>query len=255
MIRQPRKLRVRKPILFYLFPKDAYYVPSAARVGQLLEAMDQTLELGLRAGATFWGVLRENPPEPDKPGDPPPGEGQAFEASNYDEFRERAENLNGLEEIQIKLGPPGREPLVELGVGTAKTERIEVRGYKRLRMVGLGDLKDARQVCPSCGEGQPLGNSHPARPDPRYDCSCAEASRLYPTLDFRWAGPSRNPFPSPFPATVSRSIFMAWRIRMSRVDQPGQRKKSRELLPYPAVGFRTWRPSRPRSAAGCERCW
>ncbi len=144
-------------------------------------------------------MLRENPPEPDKPGDPPPGEGQAFEASNYDEFRERAENLNGLEEIQIKLGPPGREPLVELGVGTAKTERIEVRGYKRLRMVGLGDLKDARQVCPSCGEGQPLGNSHPARPDPRYDCSVCGGLTPLPDTRLSLGGTESQSVPIAFP--------------------------------------------------------
>ncbi len=67
MITQRRKRRVRKPILFYLFPRDAYYVPSASRVRQLLDGM-----------------------------------------------------------------------------------------------VGLGSLEDARQVRPSCEEGQPLENSHPA---------------------------------------------------------------------------------------------
>ena len=62
---------MRKPILVYLFPRDAYYVPSASRVRRLLDAMDRTLELGLQTGGTFWVALRENPPERGKPGGPP----------------------------------------------------------------------------------------------------------------------------------------------------------------------------------------
>ncbi len=56
-----RKPPVRKPILFHLFPRDAYYVPSASRVRKLLDAMDRTLELGLQTGGTSWVALRENP--------------------------------------------------------------------------------------------------------------------------------------------------------------------------------------------------
>ena len=63
-----------------------------------------------------------------------------FEADSFNEFCERAEKLNGLEEIRVNLGQPGRELLADLGGGTAKTGKtqgIEVRGYKRLSMVAL----------------------------------------------------------------------------------------------------------------------
>ena len=193
---------MRKPILFYLFPRDAYYVPSASQVSKLLDAMDQAMELGLQAGGTFWGALRETPPEPDKPGDPPPGEGQAFEASHYDEFRERAQHLNALEEIQVNLGRPGREPLTELGVGTAqtpRTARIEVRGYKKFRMVGLGSAENALQVCPTCEEGQSLRDSHPGRPDPRYYCTACGSLTPLPETRLSLAGMEAEPVSIAFP--------------------------------------------------------
>lgn len=193
---------MRKPILFYLFPREAYYVPSAGRVTQLLDAMDRTLELGLKTGGTFWGSLRENPPEPDKPGDPPPGEGQAFEADSFDEFCERAEKLNGLEAIHVNLGRPGREPLADIGVGTAKTaktQRIEVRGYKRLRMVGLNGLEGARQVCPPCGEEHPLESSPPAHPDPRYYCTVCGGLTPLPETQLLLGGTPSPSVPIAFP--------------------------------------------------------
>jgi ribosomal protein S27AE len=171
-------------------------VPSASRVRQLLDAMDRALELGLQTGGTFWGALRENPPDPDKPGDPPPGEGQAFEADTFDEFCERAEKLNGLEEIQVNLGRPGREPLVDLGV---RTERIEVRGYKRLRMVGLAGFEDARQVCPSCEEGHILESSPPAHPDPRYYCTVCGGLTPLPETRLSLGGTPSSSVPIAFP--------------------------------------------------------
>lgn len=222
---------VRKPILFYLFPRDAYYVPSASRVRKLLDAMDRTLELGLQTGGTFWGALRENSPEPGKPGDPPSGEGQAFEAGSFDEFRERAEKLNRLEEIQVNLGRPGRDPLAELGVGTARTERIELRGYKRLRMVGLGSLEDARQMCPSCEEGQPLENSHPAHPDPRYYCTVCGGLTPLPETRLSLGGTQSQSVPIAFPCYCFVLHFHA----ATDPDEQGGPARPAEEVPRVAV--------------------
>ena len=228
MITQRRKRRVRKPILFYLFPRDAYYLPSASRVRKLLDAMDRTQALGLQTGGTFWGALRESPPKPNKPGDPQPGEGQAFEAGSFEEFRERAEKLNGLEEIQVNLGRPGREPLAELGV---RTKRIEVRGYKRLRMVGLGSLEGAHQVCPSCEEGQPLENSRPAHPDPRYYCTVCGGLTPLPETRLSLGGTQSQSVPIAFPCYCFALHFHA----AADPDEQGGPSEPAEEVPRIAV--------------------
>jgi len=148
---------VKQRVRYYLFPRDAYFVPSSRRLVDLLETMDRDMDLGLQVGGTFEGSFRERASEESE-------EERVLEVTSFQDFVMESGDLSGeLREIQVSLGRPGRELLRDL-----ETEKIEIRGHPSLVMVDLTGVEQARLVCPSCGERHALEGS--AQPDPRFYC-------------------------------------------------------------------------------------
>jgi len=192
---------LKHPARYYLFPRDAYFVPSVGRLIDLLEAMDREMKLGMEAGGPFQGFLRVQPPEGMATGDDPSR--QVLEATSFDDFRARCgEAASEPKEIQVQLGRPAREPLREHGM---ETESIEVLVFPSLRMVDVGDM-EPRLVCPTCGEGSHFDASFSIRPDPRF--YCGRCGGLTPLPDTRFAvGESDEGIP--FPCYRSVVLFDA----------------------------------------------
>ena len=151
---------------YYLFPRDAYFVPSLSRLVDLLEVMDREMELGLQAGGLFQGFVRMRRPEEATTAEQPSE--RILDATSFEDFRARSGKVSGEpKEIQLQLGRPGREPLRSHDLGT---KNVEVQGFANLRMIDVGDVEPARLSCPSCGQQGPIDASFSVRPDPRYYC-------------------------------------------------------------------------------------
>lgn len=172
---------MRHPARYYLFPRDAYFVPSVGRLVDLLEAMDREWELGLESGGSFQGFLRFPAPEGMEKGEQLSQ--QALESTSFEDFRARCgETIRGPKEIHVQLGRPGREPLLDHGM---ETKGIEVLVFPSLRMADVRDVEQACLVCPSCGERSHFEASFSVRPDPRW--YCGRCGGLTPLPDTRFA--------------------------------------------------------------------
>jgi hypothetical protein len=150
----------------------------------LLEAMDREMDLGIETGGPFQGFLRVQAPEGATGDDPSQ---QVLEATSFDDFRARCgemaiEPKEIPKEVYVQLGRPAREPLREYGM---ETDSIEVLIFPSLRMVDVGDMEQARLVCPSCGERSHFDASFSVRPDPRFYCS--RCGGLTPLPETRFA--------------------------------------------------------------------
>jgi ribosomal protein S27AE len=188
----------------------------------LLEAIDREMDLGIETGGPFQGFLRVQAPEETATGDDPSQ--QVLEATSFDDFRKRCGEMASEpkeipKEIHVQLGRPAREPLREHGM---KTESIEVLVFPSLRMVDVGDMEQARLVCPSCGERSHFDAAFSVRPDPRF--YCGRCGGLTPLPDTRFAvGDTDEGIP--FPCYRSVVLFDA------EVEAPGDSV----LAPVPGV--------------------
>jgi hypothetical protein len=150
--------------------------------------------------------LRVQAPEGTATGDDPSQ--QVLEATSFDDFRARcgeaaSEPKEIPKEIYVQLGRPAREPLREHGM---ETESIEVLVFPSLRMVDVGDMEQARLVCPSCGERSHFDTSFSVRPDPRF--YCGRCGGLTPLPDNRFALGEKDEG-IPFPCYRSVVLFDA----------------------------------------------
>lgn len=172
---------MKQPARYYLFPREAYFVPSVRRLVGLLEVMDREMGLGFLAGGSFQGFVRVRAPEETaKVKDPSE---QILDLTSFEDFRARSDEVTGEpKEIQVHLGRPGREPLLSYHM---RTKNVDVLGFPSLRMVDVGDVEQARLLCPSCGGRSHFDASFSVRPDPRFYCGLCGG--LTPLPDTRFA--------------------------------------------------------------------
>ena len=172
---------MKQPARYYLFPREAYFVPSVRRLVGLLEVMDREMDLGFPTGGSFQGFVRVRAPEETTRVEDPSA--QILDVTSFEDFRTRSDEVSGeTKEIQVHLGRPGREPILSHDLGT---KNVDVLGFPSLRMVDVGDVEQARLLCPSCGGRSHFDASFSVRPDPRF--YCGQCGALTPLPDTRFA--------------------------------------------------------------------